>query len=176
VRLVIRLSSDYLLRLAEPLSLHVGDLVTGLIMMDVIHANTEHLPTPRRRADDDWSPEGFVRDSCAGRSRAALRERLGIPQETVRRHLRALVEDDRCERVGDGYVVPAGFWPATVHPVHGGQSVAPAPLVSRTGGFRRSLRVGTGDSGLRGAPDRNENMSHPKMGRQGFSKGARVST
>jgi hypothetical protein len=29
VRLVIRLSADYLLRLAEPLSLHVGDLVTG---------------------------------------------------------------------------------------------------------------------------------------------------
>jgi hypothetical protein len=29
VRLVIRLSSDYLLRLAEPLNMHVGDLVSA---------------------------------------------------------------------------------------------------------------------------------------------------
>ena len=33
--------------------------------------------------------------------------RLGIPQETIRRHLQRLVEADRCERTRNGYRVPA---------------------------------------------------------------------
>src|SRR5678815_4986971 len=104
VRLVIRLSSDYLLRLAEPLNLHVGDLVTGLIMMDVIHANTEHLPDSEGgEADGGWSPEGFVPDHLRRPVRVTtLSERLGIPHETVRRRLARLVAADRCERVGEG--------------------------------------------------------------------------
>ena len=36
-----------------------------------------------------------------------LAERLGIPQETVRRHLQRLLDADQCERTGDGYRVPA---------------------------------------------------------------------
>jgi DNA-binding Lrp family transcriptional regulator len=107
VRLVIRLSSDYVLRLAEPLSLHVGDLVSGLILMQVIHTNTEDLPdTMGGEAGGDWSADGFVSDELRKPIRAgSISERLGIPQETVRRHLARLVEDDRCERSGDGYVV-----------------------------------------------------------------------
>ena len=107
VRLVIRLSADYLLRLAEPLNMHVGDLVSGLIMMEVIQANTEHLPDSEGgEADGDWSPEGFVPDEQRKPVRvAALSQRLGIPQETVRRHLTRLVKEDRCERSGDGYLI-----------------------------------------------------------------------
>ena len=107
VRLVIRLSSDYLLRLAEPISLHVGDLVSGLIMMQVVQANTEHLPdTEGGDADGDWSAEAFVPDHLRKPVRvASISERLGIPQETVRRHLTRLVQEDRCERVGDGYLL-----------------------------------------------------------------------
>lgn len=109
VRLVVRLSSDYLLRLAEPISLHVGDLVSGLILMDVIQANTEHLPDSEGgEADGDWSPEGFVADRLRKPVRVAtLSERLGIPPETVRRHLTRLVNQDRCERGEDGYRVPS---------------------------------------------------------------------
>jgi DNA-binding Lrp family transcriptional regulator len=108
IRLVIRLSSDYLLRLAEPISLYMGDLVTGLVMMDVIHANTEHLPdTEAGDPDHGWSPEGFVSDDLRRPVRTTtLADRLGIPQETVRRHLHRLVKADRCERIGDGYRVP----------------------------------------------------------------------
>jgi hypothetical protein len=108
VRLVIRLSSDYLLRLAEPVSLHVGDLVSGLIMMDVIHANTEHLPDSEGGdADGDWSPEGFVADRLRKPVRiTTLSERLGIPHETIRRHLARLVQADRCVRLDDGFVAP----------------------------------------------------------------------
>jgi len=107
VRLVVRLSSDYVLRLAEPLNLHVGDLVSGLVLMQVIHANTEHLPdTEGGEADGDWSAEGFVPDDMRKPVRVgAVSERLGIPQETVRRHLARLVQDDRCERIGEGYLV-----------------------------------------------------------------------
>ena len=109
VRLVIRLSSDYLLRLAEPLSRHVGDLVSGLIMMDVIHANTEHLPdTEGGEPGGDWTPDGFVADHLRRPVRVTtLSARLGIPQETVRRHLNRLIKQDRCERAGEGYLAPS---------------------------------------------------------------------
>jgi len=107
VRLVIRLSADYILRLAEPLTEHLGDLVSGLIMMQVIHANTEDLPDSEGGDDDvDWSPGSFVLDNLRKPVRAAaVSERLRMPQETVRRHLARLVEADRCERIKDGYVV-----------------------------------------------------------------------
>ncbi|TAJ71895.1 MAG: hypothetical protein EPO51_12310 [Phenylobacterium sp.] len=109
VRLVIRLSSDYLLRLAEPVSLYMGDLVSGLILMDMIHANTEHLPdTEAGDADGDWSAEGFVPDHMRRPVRAtSLADRLGIPQETVRRHLQRLIAADQCERKEDGYLASA---------------------------------------------------------------------
>lgn len=107
VRLVMRLASDYLLRLAEPLTTHIGDLISGLIMMEVIHANTEHLSDAEGGRDDaGWSAEGFVADAHRRPVRVApVAERLGIPEETVRRRLNRLVADDRCERALDGYVV-----------------------------------------------------------------------
>ena len=109
VRLVIRLSSSYLLRLAEPLSAYIGDLVTALILMDVIHANTEDWPDSEGgEADVGWSPEGFVADQHRKPVNATtLAQRLGIPQETVRRHLARLLERDQCEHVADGYLIPA---------------------------------------------------------------------
>jgi DNA-binding Lrp family transcriptional regulator len=109
IRLVIRLSSDYLLRLAEPISRHVGDLVTGLVLMDMIHANTQDLPDSEGgEAEGGWAAAGFVPDGLRkGVRPAALSERLGIPNETVRRHIQRLLDDDRCERKEDGFVVPA---------------------------------------------------------------------
>lgn len=107
VRLVLRLSSNYILRLAEPISLHIGDLVSGLILLEMFQANTEHLPdTEGGRADGDWSPDSFVDDAHRRPVRAAaLSERLGIPPETTRRRLARLLKDGRCERIEDGYVV-----------------------------------------------------------------------
>jgi hypothetical protein len=107
IRLVVRLSSDYILRLAEPISLHIGDLVSGVILLELFLANTEHLPdTEGGRADGDWSSGSFVDDALRRPIRAAtISERLGIPSETVRRRLGALVKSGRCERIGDGYIV-----------------------------------------------------------------------
>lgn len=108
VRLVVRLSTDYVLRLAEPISLHIGDLVTGLVLMDLIQANTQHLSDQDGGDPDAWDEAAFVLDDDRRPVRpAALSERLGIPQETVRRHLQRLLATDRCERIEDGYRVPA---------------------------------------------------------------------
>lgn len=109
IRLVIRLSSDYALRLAEPIGEHIGDLVSGFILMDLIHANTEHLAdTEAGAADDGWEVSGFVPDDQRKSVRPTLlAQRLGIPHETVRRHLNRLAKDDLCERNGDGYLVSA---------------------------------------------------------------------
>jgi DNA-binding Lrp family transcriptional regulator len=109
MRLVVRLSSDYVLRLAEPIGEHIGDLVSGLVLMDIIHANTEHLPdTDGGKADAEWNVGGFVPDAARKPVRAAtLAERLGMANETIRRHLVRLTADDRCERNRDGYIVPA---------------------------------------------------------------------
>jgi hypothetical protein len=109
MRLVVRLSSDYVLRLAEPIGQHIGDLVSGLVLMDIIQANTEHLPdTEGGDADAEWNVAGFVPDTARKPVRAAaLAQRLGMANETIRRHLVRLAADDRCERNGDGYIVPA---------------------------------------------------------------------
>lgn len=107
VRLVVRLSTDYLLRLAEPISLYVGDVVTGLILLDVIQANTEHLSDRDGGDAEAWGAEAFVPDEQRRPVRpAALAERLGIPHETIRRHLQRLMADERCERTRHGYRVP----------------------------------------------------------------------
>jgi DNA-binding Lrp family transcriptional regulator len=106
-RLVIRLSSDYVLRLAEPITTRVGDLFSGIVLMDLIHANTEHLPDTEG-GDNDLNPEGFVDDSLRKPVRVAtLSARLGAPQETVRRHLGKLVEAGFAEKAPQGYLVPA---------------------------------------------------------------------
>lgn len=109
LRLVIRLSADYLLRLVDPLNRTIGDLVSGLILMDVFHANTEHLADTKD--DDDgaeWSESSFVSDlDRRPVSAADVARRLGIPHETVRRRLIRLVAEDRCERCNEGYQVSA---------------------------------------------------------------------
>ncbi len=109
IRLVMRLSSDYLLRLAEPLSRYIGDLVSALVLMETIHANTEHLPDSEGGADDlEWSADGFVDDALRGPVRAAvLSQRLGIPPETVRRHLNRMVTAGVCVRTKAGFLVPS---------------------------------------------------------------------
>lgn len=107
IRLVTRLSRDYVLRLIEPMTEHMGDILTGVILMDVIHANTEHLPDTVGGTEEEGEA-GLVPDSQRHPVRAAtISQRLGVSHETVRRHLKTLVEDDRCEVVGNGYVTPA---------------------------------------------------------------------
>lgn len=105
VRLVIRLSADYILRLVDPLNRHLGDLVSGLILLDVFHANTEHLADTQGGEDSgDWTEGGFVSDNDRRPvSAAEIARRLGIAHETVRRRLTRLVSAGRCERSDNGF-------------------------------------------------------------------------
>jgi DNA-binding transcriptional regulator YhcF (GntR family) len=107
IRLVVRLSADYLLRLAEPIALYIGDFVDGVILLTMLRANTEHLPDSEGgTAEDDWSPESFVEDAKRRPIRAAaLSARLGVPAETVRRRLARLESQGRCERTQNGYLI-----------------------------------------------------------------------
>lgn len=109
VRLVVRMSSDYVLRLAEAIGAHIGDVVTGVILLDLFHANTEHLSDNEGgAADAEWTEQGFVPDDQRRAVRtAAIAQRLGIAPETVRRHMQRLAKQDLCERKEDGYIVSA---------------------------------------------------------------------
>lgn len=107
IRLVVRQSSDYALRLVEPLTEHMGDIVTGLVLMDMVQANVEHLPDTAGGLDDS-GPGGFVPDAERRPVRVAkLSQRLGVPKETVRRHVARLMEQDRCVAAEEGYMVPS---------------------------------------------------------------------
>ncbi|THD79412.1 MAG: ArsR family transcriptional regulator [Phenylobacterium sp.] len=107
LRLVGRLTVEYVLRFTEPISLHIGDVVTGLVLMDLIMANTEHLPDAEAGTDQAGA-DGFVPDRLREPVPAtALSRRLGVPQETVRRHLGRLLERDLCRKAAGGYLVPA---------------------------------------------------------------------
>jgi len=107
IRLVIRLSADYILRLVDQLNQYLGDLVSGLVFLDVFQANTEHLADTEGGDDgNEWHEEDFVPDTDRRPVRAAdIARRLSIAHETVRRHLIRLVAQGRCERSDDGYWV-----------------------------------------------------------------------
>ncbi|HEY8572178.1 hypothetical protein [Phenylobacterium sp.] len=107
VRAVARVSSDYVLRITDVICVQVGDLVRGLVLLDIIRANTEHLPDDER-GTDLGGPASFVPDELRRPvTVAALSTRLQVPHETVRRHVARLVEDRLCQKTPDGLLVPA---------------------------------------------------------------------
>ncbi|MEO8113986.1 MAG: hypothetical protein ABI655_06375 [Phenylobacterium sp.] len=106
LRLVARHSSDYFLRVMEGLRQRVGGLVEGLILMDILRANTEHLTDLDRGTEEDGA-RGFVPDEQRRAVRVtALAARLDLPEETVRRHVAQLIKEERCVRWPEGIVVP----------------------------------------------------------------------
>ncbi|WP_334164954.1 hypothetical protein [Phenylobacterium sp.] len=107
VRAIVRISSDYVLRMVDLLAIHVGDLVRGLILLAVLRANTEDL-TAEVRGRAAEGPDGFTSDAMRRPVRVAeLSARLGVPEETVRRHAARLVKDRLCVRGPDGLVLPS---------------------------------------------------------------------
>lgn len=107
VRIVWRVASDYVLRMMEHLLPHFDSLSRAFIVLAVVRANTDSLPDALR-GGDGAEVEAFVPDAYRRPARASdVATLLGLPHETVRRHLAALVEDGRCVRVRDGVIVPA---------------------------------------------------------------------
>lgn len=107
VRAVARVSSDYILRMVDVTTTHIGDLIRGVIFLAVLRANTEHLPDDEE-GTDAGGPASFVPDELRRPVNvAALSARLGIPHETVRRHCVRLCDDRMCLRSPEGLIVPA---------------------------------------------------------------------
>lgn len=108
VRAIVRVSSDYVLRMVDLLCQHIGDLTRGLIFLDVLTANTENLSDAERGDPDGMDPGSFVPDARRRPIRvAALSQRLGVPEETVRRQAAHLVKDELCMRTPEGLLIPA---------------------------------------------------------------------
>jgi DNA-binding Lrp family transcriptional regulator len=107
VRIVWRAAADYALRMMEHLLPNVPSLSQGFTLLAVFRANTDELPDAIR-GGEGVEVEDFVPDSFRRPARASdVAAMLGMPHETVRRHLAALLEAGRCVRVRDGVVVPA---------------------------------------------------------------------
>ncbi|CAN7263011.1 hypothetical protein LJR225_001262 [Phenylobacterium sp. LjRoot225] len=107
VRIVWRAASAYTLRMMEHLLPAVPSLSRAFIILAVFRTNTDELPDGIR-GGEGVAVEDFVPDSFRRPARASdVAAMLGLPHETVRRHLAALIENGRCVRVRDGVVVPA---------------------------------------------------------------------
>lgn len=106
IRAISRLVGAFVLRMVEILGL-AGHLVDGLVMLEVFRSNTEHLPTDPRLEKGPHVVGGVKDDSRRPISVTAVAQRLGLPQETVRRHAKSLVERGVCARIDGGLIVPA---------------------------------------------------------------------
>ena len=86
-----------------------GDLIHGIILVAIIHANT--APLRLSNGDQDYDagpnlPEDSLRTPV---SVYAVAKQLGLPYETVRRHVARLIDEGRCIKAGprSGVIVPA---------------------------------------------------------------------
>jgi hypothetical protein len=95
LRAVGRISSEYLLRFVEPVIAELGDAVSATIWLEVLRSSTE-------AEAGGWQE---VERRPVGASQVA--RRVGLPGQTVRRRLEALVAAGACERAGRGVLVPA---------------------------------------------------------------------
>lgn len=106
VRLVGRLVVEFVLRFQEPLAQNIGHAVTSLVLMQMWQCNTEPLPfdedLPRPGAAGGGKPESRGKPVSV----AKLSAGLGIPHETVRRHVAWLAEKGLSQRVPRGYALP----------------------------------------------------------------------
>jgi hypothetical protein len=85
-----------------------GDLVHGIILITIIQANTAALRRSGGDQDHD-SMAGLPDDSLRiPVSAYAVAKQLGLPYETVRRHVVRMIDEKHCVRVGakGGLIVP----------------------------------------------------------------------
>ncbi len=105
IRLVARLSADYMLRSLKMIGdLAEGELLTGLVNLALVQANVGHLdPTGSPFDGLDSVPPDEVRRPV---SVLALSASLGLPYETTRRHVAKMVATGQCLRVKGGVIAP----------------------------------------------------------------------
>lgn len=109
-RQVVRLSVDYYLTLQGLLmSVAGGDLLSSTLFLAISRANIRNLAARGEQfATLGDIPPDELREPV---SVYAIARELGLPYETVRRHVNKLVEAGLCERNADGrLVVPASVY------------------------------------------------------------------
>ena len=108
VRAANRALSEYTLRACHDLLGLTGEVMSSLVLLELVLANTRPLRTPELA---DWSraPERFGRPVRI----ATLAGPLRVSGETVRRHLNRLETLGFCSRTAGGMVAtaPASAWP-----------------------------------------------------------------
>jgi len=106
LRGAVRHSADYCLRIVDELRLRTGDVLNGLILVQLVRETTAGLGDSRARfARSDGPP--LAPDALkAPVGATAVAERLRVDRETVRRRLVTLAADGLVERRGQGYIVP----------------------------------------------------------------------
>lgn len=102
----MRWSLDYMLRALHETSVTFGgDLLSGIVFLALIRANTQHLG---EAVELHYSMvHGVIRDEARRPASAkSISDSLNLPYETVRRRLRSLCAQGFCERRGKGYLAP----------------------------------------------------------------------
>lgn len=117
MRALARLSSDYCLRLVDILTTHVGDLTSGVLLLQILHANIRHIDSETRDAVGEGAlmPDALRRPVAVSQ----LADELGIAPETARRHASKLVAEQRAIRWPGGLLVPSASltgepWPQLI--------------------------------------------------------------
>ncbi|MET0274327.1 MAG: hypothetical protein ABW360_15170 [Phenylobacterium sp.] len=105
IRACTRLLGAYMLRAIEGVGA-LGALMDGLILLAMFRNNVEGLPTDAIVAAPPGAPDGMADDLRRPVSVATLGAQLGIPPETIRRHVTVLIERGYCVRVRGGLIVP----------------------------------------------------------------------
>lgn len=104
-RAAVRLGADYLLRSLQMLGeLSEGHMLTGLISLAIVQANTGHLEgSGAYRNLSDLPPDSVRRPVSV----LAIANSLGLPYETTRRHIDKMIQAGQATRVNGGIIVPA---------------------------------------------------------------------
>lgn len=98
-RASVRHGWDHLLRCVSIAArLADGDVLHGIILMAIIQANT----AAPRQSTGHHDPAADAPDDSLRTpvSACAIAKQLGLPYETVRRHVARLIDEGRCARVG----------------------------------------------------------------------------
>ncbi|MFC3071417.1 hypothetical protein [Phenylobacterium soli] len=100
IRAAARLVGAYMLRVVEDLA-KIGDLLDALILLEIFRSNVADWPA------DLAHSAPIPDDRRLPMAAQSLAVRLGVPYETARRRVTALMEAGFCERVKGGLIVPA---------------------------------------------------------------------
>lgn len=106
IRAVSRIAGAYVLRVVELLA-SFGSVADSIISMEVFRSNTEHLPHSARGGPGYDEMVGDEQRTPI--SVGALARRVGMPPETVRRHVGRLEGFGVIVRVNGGLIVPTRF-------------------------------------------------------------------